>query len=72
MSGQESRRNRGSQPKHHLLTINAVAERLVVSPRTVSRWIASGILPVYRIAGVVRVSEENLRAFLVSHKDDDE
>ncbi len=49
-------------------TIKAVAEALDVSTRTVRRWIAKGDLAVHRVNGVVRVSEDDLRAFLALHR----
>ena len=56
----------GGLPKHY--TINAVAESLDVSPRTVRRWIAIGDLVVHRVQGVVRIAEADLRAFLAVHR----
>jgi excisionase family DNA binding protein len=44
--------------------INAVAEALDVSPRTVRRWIANGDLIATRVYGVVRISEDDLRVAL--------
>jgi excisionase family DNA binding protein len=54
-------------PKYY--TINAVAEALDVSSRTVRRWIANGDLIVHRIDGVVRVSDGDLRSFLAPHRE---
>jgi excisionase family DNA binding protein len=47
-----------------LLTINEVAHRQRVSPRTVRRQIKNGDLPYYAIGRAVRVSVEDFRAFL--------
>ena len=47
-----------------LLTIDEVAERLKVSTKTVRRWIERGELRIYRLGGQIRVSEEDLLAFL--------
>jgi hypothetical protein len=49
-------------PKYY--AIDAVAEALDVSPRTVRCWIANGYLVVHRINGVVRIAEGDLGAFL--------
>ena len=49
---------------HSLLTILEVAERLRVSTRTVSRWIASGTLQYVRIGRVVRVPAEAVEALV--------
>ena len=46
-----------------LLTINEVAHREHVSPRTVRRQIESGELPYYRIGRAIR-SEEDFADFL--------
>jgi excisionase family DNA binding protein len=64
----DGRRHRGSYlPKHY--TIKAVAEALDVSPRTVRRWIAKRDLAVHRVDGVVRIAENDLRAFLAVHRE---
>jgi len=47
-----------------LLSVSAVAELLGVSTKTVRRLIGRGELKVHRIGGSVRVSEEDLRAYL--------
>jgi excisionase family DNA binding protein len=49
-----------------LLTVQDVAERLAVSPRTVKRVLASGELPVVRLGRAVRIREEDLRKFLAA------
>jgi excisionase family DNA binding protein len=50
-------------------TIAEVAERLGVSTRTVRRWIDNRRLIAHRIDGVVRIAENDLRAFLALHRD---
>jgi excisionase family DNA binding protein len=50
-------------------TIAEVAERLGVSTRTVRRWIKVGDLVAYRISGVLRITESDLRAFLALHRE---
>jgi excisionase family DNA binding protein len=62
----DGRRQRGGLPKLH--TIKAVAEALEVSSRTVRRWIENGDLVVHRVDSVVRVAEDDLRAFLALHR----
>jgi len=62
----DGRRQRGGLPKLH--TVKAVAEALDVSSRTVRRWIENGDLPVHRVDSVVRVAEDDLRAFLALHR----
>jgi excisionase family DNA binding protein len=54
-------------PKYY--AIDAVAEALDVSPRTVRRWIAKGYLVVHRVDGVVRIADGDLGAFLALHRE---
>jgi excisionase family DNA binding protein len=51
-----------------LLGIAEIAERLGVSTKTVRRWIARNELHVYRLGRGLRVSEEDLIAFLSKHR----
>jgi excisionase family DNA binding protein len=60
------RRARGI-PRYY--TIQEVAELLVVSPRTVRRWIANGDLIAHRPGGIIRIAEDDLRAFLALHRE---
>ena len=60
------RRQRGGIPRYY--TIQEVAELLNVSHRTVRRWIANGDLIAHRVGGVVRIAEDDLRAFLALHR----
>jgi len=62
----DGRRQRGGLPKLH--TVKAVAEALDVSSRTVRRWIENGDLAVHRVDSVVRVAEDDLRAFLALNR----
>ena len=62
-----SHRQRGGLPKYY--AIKAVAEAVDASPRTIRRWIANGDLVVHRINGVVRIAEDDLRAFLAEHRE---
>jgi excisionase family DNA binding protein len=47
-----------------MLAVTDIAELMRVSTRTVRRWIDSGDLRVHRLGRQVRVSEEDLAAFL--------
>jgi excisionase family DNA binding protein len=49
-------------------TLKQVAERLQVNQRTVRRWIDQRLLKVHKIGGILRVSDEDLRAFLALHR----
>ena len=44
--------------------VDAVAEQLGVSSKTVRRWIAAGDLPVHRLGRQLRISEADLVAFI--------
>jgi excisionase family DNA binding protein len=62
-----ARRHRSGVPKYH--AIKSVAEVLEVSSRTVRRWIESGDLVVHRVGRIVRIAEDDLRAFLALHRE---
>jgi excisionase family DNA binding protein len=49
-------------------TIGQVAELLEVSTRTVKRWLDAKLLVAHRFGGVVRIGEQDLRAFLSQHR----
>jgi excisionase family DNA binding protein len=50
-------------------TIAQIAECIDASTRTVRRWIEKGLLVAHRINGLVRIAEEDFRAFLATHRD---
>ena len=52
----------------HFYTIKQVANRLQVNERTVRRWIAAGLLEAHKFGGVVRISADDLRAFLALNR----
>ena len=58
-------------PPPRLLKISDVAQRLGVSPATVTRWIEEGVLPCVRIPRnknrMTRIKESDLEAFLQKH-----
>ena len=60
-------RQRGGLPRYY--TIEAVAESLDVSTRSIRRWIANGALAAHRFGGALRISEADLRAFLAEHRE---
>jgi excisionase family DNA binding protein len=49
-------------------TVRAIAEQLDFSPRTVHRWIKNNELIVHRVGRSVRVSEVDLKQFLVARR----
>ena len=52
-------------PKHApMLTVDAIAEHLDVSTKSVRRWVASGALVAHRMGRLMRVSPDDLRSFL--------
>jgi excisionase family DNA binding protein len=61
------RHRRNEQIK--FFTIAEIAERLHVSTRTVRRWIKEYDLIAHRVGGVVRIAENDLRAFLATHRE---
>jgi excisionase family DNA binding protein len=50
-------------------SIKTVAEALEVSDRTIRRWIDQPDLVAHRPGGVIRIAEDDLRAFLALHRD---
>jgi excisionase family DNA binding protein len=62
-----TRRNR---PSSNLQSIDELAERWGVSPRTVQRQIKSGALRAHRIGRLVRISEADAENFLRQNRED--
>ncbi len=60
------RHQHGGLPRYY--SIQAVAEALDVSERTVRRWIANGDLVAHRLAGV-RIADVDLRSFLALRRE---
>lgn len=50
--------------RRRLMPLSEVASLLNRSPRSVRRWIASGLLPGHRIGGQLMVKPEDLAAFI--------
>jgi excisionase family DNA binding protein len=53
-----------SKPMTRFFTIAQVANLLVVSTRSVRRWIAAGELLAHKFGRQVRISEIDLRSFV--------
>ena len=51
------------------MTIDEVAERLSVTPRTLRNWVARGDLPIHRFGGAIRVSATDLEEFVHNSRD---
>jgi excisionase family DNA binding protein len=47
-----------------LLTLDQAAERLAVSPRTLRRWVARGLIPAFRQGRVLRLRALDLDRFI--------
>jgi excisionase family DNA binding protein len=56
------------RPVTRLRTIDEAAELLNVSPRTVRRLIEAGALRAHRIGRLVRISDEDIAAFLAANR----
>lgn len=50
------------------LSIDALADRLAVSAKTVRRWIEAGDLPAHRLGRQIRISEEDAVRFVASRR----
>ena len=62
-----SQPDKAAQPEQPTLqSISAIAQRLDVSEKSVRRYIERGLLRAYKIGGQIRISEEDLMAFLAS------
>ena len=55
--------SKGSPPSR-FLSVAAVALLLGVSQKTVRTWITKEQLPHHRLGGLIRIAEDDLRAFL--------
>jgi excisionase family DNA binding protein len=60
--------SKSAQSIGRFYTIQEIANLLGISLRTVHRWTATRQLPAYKIGGLLRVSEDDLRAFLALHR----
>jgi excisionase family DNA binding protein len=50
-------------------SIADVAELVQVAPRTVRRWIKARELVAYKVGGIVRIADRDLRLFLAGHRE---
>lgn len=48
----------------HLLTVEELAERLQVKPRTVYQWVQERYVPVIKLGSLVRFSPSNVSKWL--------
>jgi excisionase family DNA binding protein len=49
------------------ITISDAAEKLGVSERTMIRWVQKGILPVFKIKNITRITRKDFRNFIKSN-----
>jgi excisionase family DNA binding protein len=50
-------------------TVDSIAQKLGVTPKSIRRWIEHGDLHVHKFHGVLRISGEDLKAFISSHRE---
>lgn len=50
------------------LSVQEVAKRLNITPRTVNRMIERGELPAYKVSGLYRIDEKDLQAYLDANR----
>jgi excisionase family DNA binding protein len=53
-------------PIPRFYTVEEVAERLGVTGKSIRRWIDQGVLPFHKFQGRLRISEEDLLAYVSS------
>ena len=58
------------QEEERMYTVEEVAKRLRVNPRTVRGWIASGELIALDVGREYRISQSDLNAFMEKRKTD--
>ena len=59
-AGQET----GEIPKHRLLTVDDVAARLQVKPRTVYQWVHERYIPSIKLGTLVRFDQASIAAWV--------
>ncbi len=52
----------------HLYTVRDTAVYSQVSPKTVRRWLLSGVLPFHRLGRQIRIAEADLLKFLAERR----
>lgn len=70
VGSEKPRRGTHSATLRGFYTIQDISDALDVSPRTVSRWIASGELIAHRFGRPVRIADDDLRAFLGQRREE--
>jgi excisionase family DNA binding protein len=58
-----------ASPKMQFYTVKQVAEILVVSERTIRRWITQRKLVAHPFGRAVRIAESDFKAFIGTHRD---
>jgi excisionase family DNA binding protein len=51
-------------------TIEQIAETVGSCERTVRRWIKKKLVVAHSFDGMIRISDEDFQAFLITHRDD--
>lgn len=68
--GKTRLRSCSMQEEERMYTVEEVAQRLRVNPRTVRGWIASGELIALDVGREYRISQSDLNAFMEKRKTD--
>jgi excisionase family DNA binding protein len=55
-------------PFDDFYSVEFVARKLGVSPKSIRRWIEAGELHFHKFHGVLRISEEDLKAFISTRR----
>ena len=54
----------------HFLSIKELSEYIGIKPKTLYSWVSKGVIPHYRIMGLVRFNKREIVKWLIScHKD---
>lgn len=63
------RKGKEAGPDLHFYTIENVADRLEVCPRSVRRWIKAGLLPAYRFGTAKRILDTDFLNFVAARRE---
>lgn len=56
----------------HFLSIKELSEYIGIKPKTLYSWVAKGVIPHYRIMGLVRFNQREIDTWLISCRKDSE
>lgn len=52
-----------------LMSVDDVAAHLLVSSKTIRRWIGAGLLPAHRLGRQIRIAEDDVRRFIAQRRE---